>query len=428
MTAALDQARLEAAVAARSGDALTGIRSAALARFLGQGLPGPRHEDWRYTNLGNVVDLSNRWLDSGAPRAEADSISTAPEAIDAVWIPVVNGVVDRDRLAQAADALGSDVTVTLLSEASGNPELLIDDALASLNAALMPDALRIQVSANSTVNKPIGLLIDDTGKDDAVTQLRLIVDVGANASAEFVELHRSESGGARFCNSVTEARIDDGARVAWAKIQERAEGDTQIGRLQVTLGRDSRFEHAAIDLGGRLIRNDTTATIAHPGAHFGTAGLYLTGDNQHVDNHVTADHQVGPATSTQNYRGIAGGTSRCVFNGKAMVREGADGTDAEQSNHNLLLSKRAEIDTKPELEIYAEDVKCSHGATVGQLDDTALFYLRSRGLDRDQAARVLTRAFAGSVIEQVPVAAVADYLSTAIDQKLDRIIEDNRDD
>ena len=428
MTAALDQARLEAAVAARSGDALTGVRSAALARFLGQSLPGPKHEDWRYTNLGNVVDLSNRWLNSGASSNASVGVSTAPEAIDAVWISIVNGVVDRDSLTQADDALGPDVSLSLLSEESGDPELLIDDALSSLNAALMPDALRVRVSANAGIEKPVGFLIDDTGNDDAVTQLRLIVDVAANASAEFIELHRSEFGGSRFCNAVTEARLADGARVAWARIQERAEGDTQIGRLQVTLGRDSNFEHAVVDLGGRLVRNDTMATIAHPGAHFGTAGLYLTGDNQHVDNHVTADHQVGPATSTQNYRGIAGGTSRCVFNGKAMVREGADGTDAEQSNHNLLLSKRAEIDTKPELEIYAEDVKCSHGATVGQLDDTALFYLRSRGLDRDQAARVLTRAFAGSVIDQVPVAAVADYLSTAIDQKLDRIIEDNRDD
>ena len=427
MTTALDQSQLEAAVAARGGDALTGLRSAALARFLGQGLPGPKHEDWRYTNLGKVAELSNRWLDAGAPTDASDFELAAPESIDALWISVRDGMIDRESLAAVSDALGDDVTIGLLSESGGDAELFIDDALSSLNAALMPDALSSDVAANAELAKPVGLLIDDTGAGDSVTQLRIVIRIAANASAEFVELHRSQPGAARFCNAVTEARLRDGARVAYVKVQERGDKDAQTGRLQVTLGRDSTFEHAVIDLGGSLVRNDTTAVINQPGAHFASAGLYLARGRQHVDNHVTADHQVGPATSTQNYRGIAGGVSRCVFNGKAIVREGADGTDAEQSNHNLLLSKRAEIDTKPELEIYAEDVKCAHGATVGQLDDSALFYLRSRGLDRDQAAQVLTRAFAGSVIEQIPVAAVADYISAAIDRKLDEIVEEARD-
>lgn len=427
MTTALDQSRLEAAVATRAKDALSGVRSIALARFLGQGLPTTKHEDWRYTNLVNVADLSNRWLNAGAPSSTSSAERRAPADIDAHWIAIRDGVIDASSVAAVGQALGSAVTVNLLSEADGAIELHIDDPLSSLNAALMQDGLRIDVPGDTVLEKPIGLLVDDATGSDSVTQLRIVLTVGTNASVEVVELHRSQPGATRFCNAVTEARLKDGARVAYARIQERADDDSLTARLQVSLGKDSRFEHAVVDLGGRLVRNDTTAVIDQPGAHFGSAGLYLTKGRQHVDNHVTADHAVGPATSGQNYRGIAGGASRCIFNGKAIVREGADGTDAEQSNHNLLLSKRAEVDTKPELEIYAEDVKCSHGATVGQLDDTALFYLRSRGLDRDQAAQILTRAFAGSVIEQIPVAAIAGYVSAAIDRTLDLIVEEARD-
>jgi Fe-S cluster assembly protein SufD len=147
-------------------------------------------------------------------------------------------------------------------------------------------------------------------------------------------------------------------------------------------------------------------------------GLYLASGRQHIDNHTRVHHRVGPATSTEEYRGILSDRSRCVFNGKAIVHRGADGTDARQANHNLLLSDKAEIDTKPELEIYADDVKCSHGATVGQLDKTALFYLRSRGLDRDEAAQVLTRAFAATIIGKATVQAVRNHAETLIDRRL----------
>ena len=153
-------------------------------------------------------------------------------------------------------------------------------------------------------------------------------------------------------------------------------------------------------------------------------GAYLADGRQHIDNHLFADHVVGPAQSRQEYRGIAAGRSRCVFNGKAVVRPGAAGTDAVQSNHNLLLSDHAEIDTKPELEIYADDVKCSHGATVGQLDEKSVFYLRSRGLDRDDAIRLLTQAFAASILNELPVAATHGYVNGIIGRKLDGMISE----
>ncbi len=162
--------------------------------------------------------------------------------------------------------------------------------------------------------------------------------------------------------------------------------------------------------------------IVQPGATVTLHGLYLAGTKQHIDNHTRIDHRVGPSESREEYRGILSGRSRCIFNGKAIVHKGADGTDAEQSNHNLLLSDTAEIDTKPELEIYADDVKCAHGATVGQLDKSALFYLRSRGLDRDEAAQLLTRAFAARILTASPIAATHAYISQKTDRRLDALI------
>jgi Fe-S cluster assembly protein SufD len=154
------------------------------------------------------------------------------------------------------------------------------------------------------------------------------------------------------------------------------------------------------------------------------SGLYLAGDEQHIDNHTRVDHRKGPARSSQEYRGILSGRCRCVWNGKAIVHQGADGTDANQENHNLLLSENAEIDAKPELEIYADDVKCSHGTTVGQLDETALFYLRSRGMDKRQAVQMLTRAFAADLVGRVAVQAAKDTISALVENRLADLIQE----
>ena len=173
-----------------------------------------------------------------------------------------------------------------------------------------------------------------------------------------------------------------------------------------------------LDIGGKLIRNDPEIEIGSADTDVEIAGLYVAGQDQHIDNHVRVDHRKGPARSVQEYRGILAGRCRCVWNGKAIVHEGADGTDAEQSNHNLLLSDHAEIDAKPELEIYADEVKCSHGTTVGQLDDDALFYLRSRGLDEQEAARALTRAFGAGIVGRLTIPELAGSLAAKVEARL----------
>ena len=195
----------------------------------------------------------------------------------------------------------------------------------------------------------------------------------------------------------------------------------------VDLGRDARCASAGFDLGGGLIRNDLVVNISNPGADVAFDGLYLAGDGQHIDNHTRVDHRVGPATSRQEYRGIMNGNCRCVWNGKAIVHEGADGTDADQANHNLLLSDKAEIDAKPELEIYTDDVKCSHGTTVGQLDETSLFYLRSRGLDKQRATQILTHAFAAGLVARSPVEAARDTITSLVEARLATLIQSDED-
>ena len=423
----VDKQLLEAAVRQQPAKSLDGVRSAALARFLSSGLPTTRTEAWKYTNLTPVAEISNQWLagEREAHRRESPLPAEAG-AIDAHWLVVRDGRIDDASVEATSRELDGKVLVRRLSTADVRREIYMDDAVASLNAALMEDALCISVAANVALDKPLALLIDDeTQSAPSSSQIRLLITLGDNATAEFIELHLSRGPAEHFASLVCELDLAAAAKARYVKVQERAPNHLQVGRLNASLARDSRLEHASIDLGGRLVRNDVVASINEPGAHFSSAGLYLTEANQHVDNHVCADHRVGPATSNQVYRGIAAGKSRCVFNGKAVVREGADGTDAQQSNHSLLLSRQAEVDTKPELEIYAEDVKCSHGATVGQLDEKALFYLRSRGLDRDQAAQLLTRAFVNAVLDEIPVQAVRAYVDAATDRKLDRLIDDN---
>jgi Fe-S cluster assembly protein SufD len=207
------------------------------------------------------------------------------------------------------------------------------------------------------------------------------------------------------------------------RIQGRDRNHTQTHRTAIRLDASSTVRYSGFDLGGRLVRNDLDIDIAGREATALVGGLYIADDGQHIDNHIRIDHRVGPARSIQEYRGILAGRCRCVWNGKALVQAGADGTDAEQSNHNLLLSERTEIDAKPELEIYADEVKCSHGTTVGQLDEAALFYLRSRGLDRQEATRALTRAFGASIVSHSPIAVAAEHLSEVVEQRLSRLTD-----
>ncbi len=399
---------------------LAAIRDAAVRRLDAQGLPTPKVEDWKYTDLSAAIDISNRWLQSAGatrPAATADLVSEAIKSVDATWLVVENGEVSGQYFRAAIDA-GVDVTRLSASPnriSSGRP---LDD----LNAALLHDGLRVTVT--QPLQKPLGVLIIDHAEGGAlVSQSRVHVDVSRGCKAELFEYHLSSGDDDLYANSVLSITLGENAELNHVRLQNRAIGHVQTTLTTIRMGRDSSLHMASFDVGGGLIRNDLEIGLDAPGASVSFDGLYLAGDGQHIDNHTRVDHRVGPATSAQEYRGILNGKCRCVWNGKAIVHKGADGTDASQANHNLLLTDKAEIDAKPELEIYADDVKCSHGTTVGQLDETALFYLRSRGLDRQHATQVLTHAFAAGLVTRIPVDAARGCVSSIVESRLADLVD-----
>lgn len=417
----LSIAGLRNIVRALPDNGLTPSREAALAHFGEHGLPTLRDEDWKYTDLSQVIDISNRWLNDGARKPAAspqsEHIESITNSIDATWIVISNGSIDGR---YSESITGSGIEISRFSD-SPSP-FVMERPLADLNAALLQDGLRIHVTGQ--VEKPIGILvIDRAGTSAGVTQSCVEIEVAPEASVEFIEYHSSDGDEDHYANSVLSLAIGANAKVKHVRIQNRSLRHVQTGRTSVALGRNAEMRMASYDLGGGLIRNDIDIDLSKPGADVVFDGLYLAGDGQHIDNHTRVDHRVGPATSTQEYRGILNGKCRCVWNGKAIVHKGADGTDANQANHNLLLSENAEIDAKPELEIYAEDVKCSHGTTVGQLDEIALFYLRSRGLDKRHAIRVLTHAFAADIVLRAPVAAAREAITVIVETRLAELVE-----
>jgi len=424
---------LEAAVNAFPPGELSAVRGTALSRFAASGFPTTRDEDWRYTSLAQAVDVTNEWLkdiaeQSSRSQGQPDSTDVQmaiTSQVDAHWIVVRNGIIDSESFALASNSIEGGIELSRLVDGLEDDSIAIDDGLSAFNATLLQDGLRIKVSKNFRADKPLGILFTNDATS-GLSQERVIIDAGENSHVRIISCSASTGSGTYFANSVTQIILAAGARLDFVQLQQRNPKHLGVSRISARLLRDAVFNHNAFDFGSAMARNDVAVDITAPGASANLHGLYLATDEQHIDNHVKVIHGAGPATSSQDYRGILSGRSRCVFNGKAVVLAGADGTDANQSNHNLLLSEKAEIDTKPELEIYADDVKCSHGATVGQLDEAALFYLRSRGLTEDVAKRALTRAFASGMLGALAIDECHDYVSNAIDQRLDELISDDK--
>jgi len=427
--AALSIDNLREAVSRLPDNGLTATRKAALASISKHGLPSVRDENFKYTDLRPAIDISNRWLTGGAKESVADvqrdSIEAICSSIDANWLVIANGHIDLASLDASADIEVERFSETTAPEPVSRPHVnrpLVDHSLADLNAALLQDGLRVHI--HGATEKPLGILvIDEANAAAGVSQANIEIEVASGCDVEIVEYHHSFGEGDHYSNSVIGLQIDQAAHVSYVRIQDRRLTHVQTNRLTASLGEDSTLSMSGYDIGGGLIRNDVDIDLGNPGAEAVFNGLYLAGDGQHIDNHTRVDHRAGPARSSQEYRGILNGRCRCVWNGKAIVHQGADGTDANQANHNLLLSEHAEIDAKPELEIYADEVKCSHGTTVGQLDEAALFYLRSRGMDRRQGTQILTHAFAADLVGRIPVAAAKDRLTSLVERRLGDLIQ-----
>ncbi len=271
----------------------------------------------------------------------------------------------------------------------------------------------------SVVEKPILLqFLSRANAAPVMSHPRILVEAGARSQATLIEHHIGESEAANFTNLVAELMLDRGAILTHYKLQEAPLADMHVASIHVEQNRDSRYTSFNLNLGGGLVRNDLIGELNGEGAEANFYGLFYGQGRQHIDNHTLANHNAPRTFSNENYKGILDDRARGVFNGKVVVKRDSQKIEGFQSNANLLLSDRAEIDAKPELEIYADDVKCSHGTTTGQLDEEAVYALRTRGIDEQTARGLLTLAFAGEVMELVDLDAISERVELAVAGKL----------
>jgi len=393
------------------------LRQAGLEAFAAAGLPGPKVEAWKYTGLNALKKLD---LTALAP-AEAVATDTAPTLLADAAGPrliFVNGHY-RPELSRSA-ALPEGVDVAALSQRFDDGQVaenlgriadLASSPLAALNTALMQDGYVIRLAKEARIEAPIEILyLSLPGEHPSAAYPRNLIIAEAGSAATILEYHLGLGGTAYLANGVTEIRAGRGAELRHYKVQSEATEAFHIHQTTAELAHEARLESFVLMLGARLARNETRVALNGREAACRVNGAYLLAGRQHGDNMTAIDHAAADTTSRQVFKGVLDGNSRAVFHGKVLVRPGARGTDGQQLNKTLLLSDKAEIDSKPELEIHADDVKCSHGATAGELAEDAVFYLRSRGLPEAEARGLLVEAFLDEALAEVETAAVAETM------------------
>lgn len=404
-------------------DWLREARAEAIGRFSQQGFPTLRDEDWKYTNVASIESsrfkvLSSPCTESLAPMVETHALP------DSHLLVFVNGRLEPELCRPGRLPRGVEMC-SLAFRLERNPEGL-EDALvvfhpaapfSDLNLAFMTDGAYIHLSPGATVKVPIQLLFISTEATLAVQSRNLIL-AGAGSSASIVEHHVGLGDNSYLTNAVTDISLAPGASIEHHKLQQESPQAFHIAAVNVVQQAKSRFTSSSFAFGARLARTGISVALEAEEAACTLDGLYLTDGRQHIDHHTRIDHRQPRCTSRELYKGVLRGASRAVFNGRVVVHPDAQGSDALQTNHNLLLSESAEIDTKPQLEIWADDVKCSHGATVGQLDEDQVFYLRSRGIDQGEARALLTRAFALEIVERVSLMSLQARLDELLQLKL----------
>lgn len=392
------------------------LRRAAIDRFASLGFPTPKNEDWHFTSVSPIAEGSFRTVPPARfVRLEAADVEPFTFGrSDWIRLVFVNGRFDGALSSGVERPRG--VTVTDLATAwREQPELLerhvgtVADfqrtAFTALNTAFMHDGAVVRIAPNVELETPVHVVFVSTpDAAGSASHVRTLIVAGHHAKATVIESYVS-LGGAKgyFTNAVTEAVLGDGATLAHVKLQSESERAFHVGTLQAHQARDSHLVSFSFAAGGELARTNIYTLLAGEGSGATLHGLYLLDGEQHVDQQTRIEHASPNTFSREVYKGILDGASHGVFNGQVYVRPEAQKTDGKQENNNLLLSAQARVDTKPQLEIFADDVKCTHGATVGRLDELALFYMKSRGIGAEQARKLLTYAFAAGVIEAVGV-------------------------
>jgi len=422
--------------ALRDGDSpawVSRLREGAFVRFEELGFPTTDDEDWKYTN---VAPLTRRAFMPADPAA----VEPEPAAVERFFseesrrsrLVFVDGTLSR--ALSSLEALPPGVVAEDLGVALAGEHAAIlwehlgrltgegGDAFSALNTAFLSGGAFLRVPDGVSVEVPVQLLFLNTQGERAAFP-RVLVIAGRDSRLDVIESYASLGEAEYLTDAVVEVFVGEGARVTHYKVQDEGAGAYHVASTCAEVSRAAAYELTTVTLGSQLSRHGIEVILGSEGAECRVDGLYIVGTGQHADTHSLIDHREPNCTSRQNYKGILDGRSRAVFNGRVFVREGARQTDAEQSNKNLLLSPEARVDTKPQLEIFNDDVKCSHGATVGQLAEEELFYLLSRGLHQDLARNLLTYGFAEEIIEGVKHESIRVQLDEAILNRLHARLE-----
>lgn len=406
---------------------LNGVRAHALERANALSVPSIREEEWRYTDLSPLTQA--RFHRADAPGTLDQPLLTAllaPEPVCRITF------VDGHFVASLSTGLASGaVTMTRLT---GDEQAVVrehltqvapfdNDPFVALNTAWLRDGVLIHLGRDQIVRAPIHLLFVSTAAD-AVTHPRVLIVAECGAQCTVVEDFIGTTAAQYLVNAVTEIAIGERARVHHTRLQREGLGAFHIGTCAVNVARDAHYAATSVAVGARISRYNLNVTQSGEGAESHIDGLALIGERQVADTHSSLDHTVAHGRSRQLHKCIVDGSARAVFNGKIFVRAGAQRTDSGQQSRSLLLSPRARVDAKPQLEIFADDVKCAHGAAIGQLDAEQVFYLKSRGLDETSARNLLTYAFAAEVIARIPVPSLVRRLEDVVLQQTQKQTSD----
>ena len=400
------------------------LREEAMSSFAKHGFPTVKDDAWRYTDVTAIRETP--WdFQEAAPELSPETVEAFRRQSGRNFLLVVNGKFSREH-----SSVEEGIEVTDLAEAIVSRSGLVEphlsrcaapgnDAFKNLNAGLFEQGLFIRIPENRIVKEPVHIVfLAHVSTGSSVFQVRNLILAGKKSKAMIVETYAAENEKSYFTNAVTEILLGEDAQIEHCKIQRESSEAFHIAATQVGQRRGSSFVSFALSTGSRLMRDDCRVLLAEEFASCELNGLYLGDGDQVLDHQTFVDHQKPDGKSGQFFKGLLAGNSRGVFHGQVMVRQDAQRTDAHQTNKNLLLSDTAKVDTQPQLEILADDVKCSHGAAVGQLQEDALFYLRSRGIGEKEAGQMLAQGFAREVIERSSLSFMKETLLELVNEKL----------
>lgn len=419
----------QAARAQQEPEWLTSVRSNAMLRFAEMGFPNKKFEEWQYTKLNHLLSQEYAPTQTSASVSE-DALKATGEFVAEHRLIFIDGVFNAELsnatslpegvvVSSLAQALQGDASEELQSKLNQLLDSRVKNPLTLLNLALFEDGCYIHVPRNVQVETSIEAIFVSSGQTQAAYHPRNIVHLERGAEAMWIERYVSlEEGAEYWSNPATAFWIEENAHLSHVKLQTESRKASHIAQMHVFQTRDSQLSSHLYTLGGSVSRHEVETVLAGEQIACRLNGLYIAGDGQHMDNRIFMEHKQVHGFSDQYYKGILFGSGVGAFSGRILVQQDAQKTDAYQRHQALLLSDNASVYSKPQLEIYADDVKCSHGATTGNLDKNALFYLRSRGIPEEQARRMLIRAFAEETVERIGVESIQEYVLALLEDAM----------